>query len=368
MTTRDLDLAARLGVRKAVLAGATYVPDWLDLNRAEYLRLDRNESTQPISPRLGRALAEHVVDVGVHTYPEVDALAPKLAAYCGVPEDWIVVTNGSDQAIDLCLRAFLGGGDRMLVAQPEFPVFSHVAGMLGAVVEGVPYSPDLTFPYDAFTTAATTNPALVVVINPNNPTGTPVDVDYIARLAADNPELPVLVDEAYYEYTGTSVVGLIAEHPNLIVIRTFSKAFAMAGLRLGYVIAHPDMAAQLVKLRNPFDVNELAVLAAGIQLDDLDAMRTHVDRVMTVAKPMTLDFFGTHGVPVHPGAANFMLVRPADVAQAIASLREAGILVRSMSAPALAGTFRMSVGTPDEMRRFFDVYATRVLSTPRPLS
>lgn len=353
--------AARLGVQAGVLAATPYVPDWLGLDRAEFLRLDRNESTQPVSGELAAALSEYISTRGVHSYPEAERLTVPLSDYCGVPSSFVVATNGSDQAIDLCLRAFLGPGRRMVVATPEFAVFGHVAGLLGAEVHGVPFDDDLGFPYRQFSSAAATRPDLIVVINPNNPTGTPVDVDYIEHLATSHPDTPVLVDEAYYEFTGATAVDLVASHPNVVVLRTFSKAFAMAGLRLGYVVAHSDIAFEITKLRNPFDVNELAVVAAATQLAHMEPVREHVASIMDKAKPMTLDFFAAHGVPVVAGAANFMLVRPDDTTQAIDALRAAGILVRSMSAPSLAGMFRMSVGTPDEMRTFVDAYATHVM-------
>jgi len=359
--TRDPSAATPAPLRfpPRVRQAVAYQPDWAGQDREGLIRLDRNEATGPLSSAVAEALTAHIQRYGVHGYPEYPKLAAALGAYCGVSAESILPTNGSDQAIDLCARAFLGPGATMLVARPEFVIFGHAAGLVGADVLGVPYRPDLSFPYQEFRAAAATGRAdLIVFINPNNPTGTPVDVEFIAEIAAAHPQTPVVVDEAYVEFTGVTVVPLLATHPNLVVLRTFSKAFAMAGLRLGYVVAHPDVVAELVKIRNPFDVNALAQVAALAQLERLDEMRAAVTEMMERTKPALVEFFTRHRVPVWPGAANFLLVRPGDCDETIRRLREAGILVRRMSAPALAGMFRMNLGSPAEMDRFMDVYRT----------
>jgi histidinol-phosphate aminotransferase len=349
--------ATTLRFREHVIDAHEYVPEWLDLDRSKYLRLDRNESTLPIPDNVTSILTEYLATRGVHTYPEAERLSKPLAAYCEVSPACILSTNGSDQAIDLGLRSFLGEGDRMLVARPEFSIFSHIAALTGAVVDGVSYNEDLSFPYEQFSQAATAcEPDLIVIINPNNPTGTPVEADFIRMIASRYSHVPVVVDEAYYEYTGRTVVGLIRSHENIIVLRTFSKAFAMAGLRLGYVVASPPVVAQIAKLRNPFDVNELAVVAAEAQLADLNPMRHYVREIVDQSKPMMVDFFERMSIPVWAGEANFVLVKPTECRGAVEFLRDHGILVRSMSAQLLSGMFRVSMGSPDEMQRFIQVF------------
>ncbi|WP_436521942.1 pyridoxal phosphate-dependent aminotransferase [Actinoplanes sp. HUAS TT8] len=347
----------------SVADAAEYVPDWSDLDRRKMIRLDRNESTAPLSPRVARILSDWVTSRGVFEYPEYRELIPAIAGYCGVPADWVLPTNGSDQAIDVTLRAFLTTGSTLLVARPEFVIFGHVAGIAGASVTGVPYGPDLSFPYTAFEAALATRPTVIAFINPNNPTGTAVDREFILKVAREHPDTPVVVDEAYFEFAGVTVVPDIAEHPNLIVLRTFSKAFAMAGLRVGYVIARPEVVQQLVKVRGPFDINTLAAVAATAQLDHPDEMRAYVAEQMTVVKPAVCDFLRGHGVEFWPGAANFVLIRPPDCDRVIDDLRSAGILVRRQKSPLLAGSFRASLGTRAEMNTFIDVFQKLV---PRP--
>ena len=333
-----------------------YRPEWLGLDRSQYLCLDRNESTVPVPDNVVSALTRHITRRGIHRYPEAGRLSAPLADYCGVRPECILTTNGSDRAIDLCLRAFLSEGDRLLVARPEFSIFGDIAALIGAQVHGVSYPEDLSFPYVEFREAvASAKPNLIVIINPNNPTGTAVADDFILEIASNNPDVPVIVDEAYYEFTGRTVTGLIGSHGNIIVLRTFSKAFAMAGLRLGYVVAAPPVVEQLAKLRNPFDVNELAIVAAEAQLADLGPMRTYVQQMVSWCKPLVTDFCRSMGIAVWPGEANFVLVKPPNCREAVEFLQDHRILVRPMSAPLLRGSFRVTMGTPAQMARFTEV-------------
>ena len=200
--------ATALRFSKHLDGAHAYVREWLGLDRSQYLCLDLNESTVPLPGNVVSILTRYLARPGVHSYPEAERLSVPLAAYCGVQPECILTTNGSDQAIDLCLRAFLSEGDRMLVARPEFSIFSHVAALIGARVHGVPYQEDLSFPYVEFREAAASGkPDLIVIINPNNPTGTAVADDFILEIASRHTDVPVIVDEAYYEFTGRTAGG-----------------------------------------------------------------------------------------------------------------------------------------------------------------
>jgi histidinol-phosphate aminotransferase len=365
--TDSADAPAALRFRRNVLEAHRYVPQWIGLDRSKYLCLDLNESTLPVPGTVLDILTQHLAARGVHAYPESERLAGPLAAYCGVSPDFILPTNGSDQAIDLCLRTFLECGGHMLVARPEFSIFRHIADLIGAVVDGVPYHADLEFPYAEFRQAAATRePDLIVFINPNNPTGTPVAADFIEDIARRHANVPVIVDEAYFEYTNQTSVGLIHSHENIIVLRTFSKAFAMAGLRLGYVVGSPPVVAEIAKLRNPFDVNELAVAAAEAQLADPYPMRRYVRDIVEKSRPMVAGFFNSMGIPVWPGAANFVLVKPPRCPEVVQFLCEHGVLVRSMGPGLLEGMFRMSLGSPAEMAQFIGIYEAYLKESDLP--
>ncbi|WP_329033045.1 histidinol-phosphate aminotransferase family protein [Streptomyces sp. NBC_01725] len=349
---------SRLHFDEHVLEVTPYTPDWLGVDRSQFVCLDRNESTQPLPEEVAEVLARHIRDNGVHGYPDDTAAYPGLAAYAGVPESHLLLTNGSDQAIDITLRCFLRPGDELLIATPEFAIFRQVADLAGAVVTGIPYEGgSFDFPYEKFRAAAESRPRVIAFINPNNPTGSPVDLDFVREIASTYPDIPVIVDEAYYEFTKISAARFTLSHPNVIVFRTFSKAFAMAGLRLGYVVADPEVIGELIKIRNPFDVNTLAIVAGSAQLQRIDQVQAFANEVIDRIKPAAVAHLTGIGVPVVAGAANFILVKPRRCGEAVRHLRESGILVRSMSAKQLAGMFRVTVGTQDEMARFSASYS-----------
>ncbi|MFP4477527.1 MAG: pyridoxal phosphate-dependent aminotransferase [Desulfatibacillaceae bacterium] len=343
-------------VKPHIAAMPRYQPPWSDVDRSRYLRLDLNENTTQPPDHVEQALVEYVKTRRFSMYPEYGRFLEALAGYAGQPVERLMVTNGSDQAIELLLRAFLGPGDTMLVAQPEFPIFSQVAGVIGAKVRGVPFTKDMAFPYEEFFAATKERPDLVVIINPNNPTGTPVDMEAIERVARENPDTPVVVDEAYFEYTGATAAHLLDTHDNVIVTRTFSKAFAMAGLRLGYLMARPEVIAELSKIRGPFDVNSPAMVAARAQIEQPLDWQSYVRECMDNSWPFLIRFFEELGVEYFPGSAHFLLVRPKNRDKAVEYLREHGVLVRPMFAPLIADTFRMCLGTLAQTRHFASVY------------
>lgn len=334
-----------------------YQPPWDNLDRLQYLRLDLNENTLSPPQKVVKALRNYITAKKIQIYPDYGKFMPRLAQYAKVKVENLICTNGSDQAIEVILRTFLNRDNSLLLAQPGFPMFDQIAGVIGCEVQGVNYDQNLNFPFDKFLETVSARTALIVVINPNNPTGTPVSLDQIKTILETHPNLPVLVDEAYYEFTRTTALEFLEEHPNLIITRTFSKAFAMAGLRLGYIIAHPDIITEFYKVRGPFDVNSCAIVAAESQLASPGAWKRYVHETMTVAKPYLEEFFNQNRVVYYPGAANFMLVQPGDRDAAVEYLKRNKVLVRPMSASQIKDTFRMNIGNLWQTKRFIKVYS-----------
>jgi len=334
----------------------TYAPPWSHIDRSVFLRLDLNENTLPPPQHVKEALKRYIDEDKLQMYPDQRDFLSILAGYAGVHKSQLLVANGSDQAIEVVLRAFLGVDDEMVMAQPGFPMFTQIAGVIGARVTGIPYRSDLSFPHEEFVKAINNDTKLAVLINPDNPTGSSVPQDAIEEVLRIRPDLPVIVDEAYFEFTGRTALPFLETYPNLIVLRTLSKAFALAGLRLGYVIAHPDITAQFYKVRGPFDVNSCAIVAAEAQIKSPGESKRYVDEVMNKSKPFLTDFFTRRGVKFFNGAAHFVLVQPQNRDEAVGFLKAHGILVRPMVAPAIAKTFRMNVGTIEQTGEFVKVY------------
>ncbi|MBI4083839.1 MAG: histidinol-phosphate transaminase [Candidatus Lambdaproteobacteria bacterium] len=352
-------------VRRGIQDITAYAPPIEQRVEQEYLLLDFNESTLPPDRHVAAAL-KGFIDAGrLRMYPAYRRFLERLARYTATQAGQILLANGSDQAIEVVMRAVLDRGDEVVIPQPAFAIFAHVADVEGARVIAPRYRPDMSFPFEEVLAAVTPRTRLIVVISPNNPTGTTAAPEQVRTLLERFPDVAVLVDEAYYEFTGKTVAAWIGRYPNLVVTRTFSKAFALAGLRLGYALGDAAFIGELHKIRGPYDVNMLAVCAAEASLEHPEAWRAYVREVMTRAKPMVERFLTEHGVAFFQGEANFMLVRPADVDAAYEHLRRNGILVRPQRG-VVADMFRLSVGTVADMQRFMDVYARFLSAQPAP--
>lgn len=344
-------------VRRAVAEMSAYHPPLDGRVERDYLLLDFSESTQPPAPHVAEAIRAYVETGRLRLYPAYGRFQERLAAYAGVAPAQALLTNGSDSAIQLITHVLLEAGDEMVMARPGFFVTEACARSAGARVIAPEYPrADMAFPLEAVLAAVTPRTRLIVVVTPNNPTGTTASLAQIETILRAHPDVPVLVDEAYYEFCGQTAVPLLARHDNLVITRTFSKAFALAGLRLGYALSNPAFIAELSKVRIPYDVNSLAVVAAEAQLDRPQAWQAYVAEVVQRAKPRVERFLREHGVFFYPSAANFLLVRPDDARAAAEFLKAHDILVRPQRPP-VDDCFRMSIGTVAEMQRFMEVWS-----------
>ncbi|MBF0277181.1 MAG: histidinol-phosphate aminotransferase family protein [SAR324 cluster bacterium] len=343
-------------IRESILKLGNYKPPLEGRNPKDFLLMDFNESPLPPPAHVIEALVKYIQDNRLQTYPAYGDFLALLGDYVAIDPGHLMLTNGSDQGIDISLRALLNEGDEMLMAQPGFAMFFQIAGTLGARIVSPQYRSDMSFPFEEIMEAVNPRTRLVVVINPNNPTGTSASLDQIRILLESFPETAILVDEAYFEFTQHTCLSLLSEHQNLIIVRTFSKAFAIPSLRLGYVIAHPSFIGQLYKIRGPYDVNMVSLVAARAQLEQPAKWQTMIQEIMEEAKPMLEQFFKEQGIRFYPGEANFMLVEPDNVKEVIEFLKNRKILVRPMRAP-IAQTFRVSLGMTEQTQCFIDAYS-----------
>ena len=342
-------------VREAISRMSPYKPPLENRDPEAFLLMDFNESPLPPPPGVIQKISEFL-NSHVHVYPIYGDFLEKLGNYSGVPAENLLLTNGSDQAIDIIMRCLLENGEEAAMVQPGFQMYNQTAGTLGCKLCGPQFPADFDLPHQELKESVNTKTRLIVIINPNNPTGTPVSLEQIEDLLKSFPDIPVLVDEAYYEFTGETCVSLLSSYPNLIVIRTFSKALALPSLRLGYVIASPGFILELQKIRGPYDVNVVAVVAAREQLNNPEHWQKMVRHLMDECKPAIEKYFDEKQVKYFSSKANFMLVEPPDVQQACKFLMENKILVRPMRPP-IAYTFRMSLRMMPEMQCFMDVYS-----------
>jgi histidinol-phosphate aminotransferase len=312
------------------------------------LRLDLNEDLSgPLAPMPALRGA------GLAMYPTTGALGAALARHLGLPETWIKVTAGADEGIYGLLHAYLDPGDALLLPWPTFGEFAIAGASLGARIERAPYGPDLAFPLASFRAALAQGPRVAVIVSPANPTGELIAVETILELAASAPGTLLIVDEAYAEYGGQSILEAGRPPANVAAIRTFSKVYGLAGARVGYVVARP---AILDEVRKVLPIYSLAGPSLALALAGLGRQERLVRRVASVrAGIRRIERWGqAHGIDVHPSAANFVLLRLPDGASAqelARRLEERGVLVADRTA-VLPGTLRVGVGAPRHVSRF----------------
>jgi len=327
----------------------------MGLKEADIIKLASNENPRGIGPRTRAAIEASIADVA--RYPDGNGfeLKQKLSARYGVDMSAIVLGNGSNDVLELVASAFLGPGRAAVFSQHCFAVYplaTQARGARAIVVPAKNYAHDL----DAMAKAIDDETFVVWVANPNNPTGTFATGDAVEGFLRRVPErVVVVIDEAYNEYLARELradtVKLIKRHPNLVITRTFSKAYGLAGLRVGYALAHPSVADVMNRVRQPFNVNSVALAAAVAALDDmefvarsyagnLDGMR----QIEEGARKLGLEFI--------PSSGNFITVRVGKAAEVFKRLLKRGVIVRPVAGYGLPEHLRITIGTTQENEKF----------------
>lgn len=310
------------------------------------LKLDWNESTLPPSPKVYEAIVNFLsFSNHLNWYPELASrtLAEALSDYVELPSDNILVTNGSDDALELVCKTYLGPGDRVLVPMPTYTHFLVYLEARGAKVVDH-YGPSL-FDNDVegIDKALGSHTKLVYLVSPNNPTGVTYNCKEVSFLLDRHPNTLFIVDEAYFEFHGESVVSLVKEYKNLVVTRTFSKCFGIAGLRMGYLCTSDSVMHELHKLFNPKSVNRLGQIAAQACLSDLPYYRAYAQQV-NEAKELLMQELPKRGLEAFRTAGNYMLIKTDDPKAFCAALEREGVYVRDRSTlEKMEGFVRMTV-------------------------
>jgi histidinol-phosphate aminotransferase len=321
---------------------------------AGMVKLDAMENPYPLPQALARELAERLARVEINRYPDPRAprLRARLAQAMRIPSGCeLVLGNGSDDLIQIVTFALARPGAVMLTVEPTFVMYRMNANLAGMKFIGVPLRADMELDLEATIAAVKQHrPALVFLAYPNNPTGVLYDEAQVEAVVRAAPGL-VVIDEAYHVYARRSFLPRMAEFENLAVMRTVSK-MSLAGIRLGYLVARPDWAVQLDKVRQVYNVNALTQAAAEFALEHLEVLEEQAERVLAERARVGAALAELPGVTVFPSRANFFLIRVPDARRAYEALCGQGVLVRSFdgSQPMLANCLRVTVGTPDENR------------------
>ena len=343
---------ATLTPRKAVLDMAPYHPP--SAGRRNKLRLDFNENTVGAPPHVLDFLRRYLTAADLSIYPEYEHALQDLSAHFGVGEDQLTLTNGTDEAIQLLINTYVDDGNHVMVLRPSYAMYRFYAQLAGARVEEVDYQAGtLAFPLEDLLKRIIPETRAILISNPNNPTGTGVNLNGLERILDKAPQAAVLVDEAYYEFSGITILPQIAERPNLFVSRTFSKVYGMAAMRCGCLFSSAANMAYIRKAQSPYSVNSLAAMTARIAVGETSFIEDYVLEVLA-ARELLYVGFERLGIHYIKSQANFVLFQAGDRAIGIRDrLRARNILVRDRSYE-LPGYVRVTVGTRDQVQQFLD--------------
>ncbi len=340
--------------RKAIQDMESYSPP-LE-GRRGLLRLDFNENTVGCSPRVLDAI-NNIKEEEIAAYPEYKKFKAKLANSIKVKPGQLMITNATDEAIAVIMQAYVEKGDEIILPIPTFAMFKFYAQLAEAKIKEIPYATNLAFPTKKLLTSINKKTKLVILCNPNNPTGTLIDGKDIIKIIekAQKTDSLVLLDEAYYQYSEIEYLNLINSYDNLIIIRTFSKVYGLGGLRLGYAASNEGIIKNLLKVASPYSVNTVAMVAASVAIDDMDYLKWYTNEVKK-AKKLIYDELKKLKIKTYPTAANFLIAKfPKRADEIEAKLREREILVRNRTNyPLLKDCLRIGIGTVKQTKELLN--------------
>jgi histidinol-phosphate aminotransferase len=337
--------------RRAVLEMPEYHPP---LAGRDALRLDFNENTFSPSPRVMERLRA-VTAEGLTKYPEREPAERIVAKHFGLQPDQVLLTNGVDEAIHLMCAAFLEDDEEALIATPSFFMYDVSVQLMTPHLRKVQADATMEFPFERFMAAITERTKLILVASPNNPTGAVVSREHLLAIAAAAPQAVLMVDEAYYHFHGESTMGDLATVPNLVVARTFSKAYGLANLRIGMLAGNAELLKYVRKVCSPYNVNGVALDCLPVAIADEEYLAWYAEQVR-VGRERMMEGLRELGVGFFPSHANFVLMRIGPKhKELVTAMRAHGVLLRDRSTdPGCDGFVRITIGVEEHVTRGLD--------------
>ena len=340
-------------IKAAVRAVSAYMPEQVSAD----VKLDQNENPYELPADLKKDVVDQVLARDWGRYPEFvpKSLINSLARFTGWTSEGILVGNGSNELINAALAVTLQPGSTIVIPQPTFTLYSLISTTMGAkIVEVMLNEKDLSFNIEA-TMKSVAESDVSIICSPNNPTGTTMELKDAERIIETARGL-VILDEAYHEFSEQTALPLLERHENLILLRTFSKAMSMAGLRFGYMLAHPRIAREIEKARLPYSVNIFTLVAAELAIERYSICLDSINALIQERASLAAELCCRQQVEVFPSKANFILIKtPHPGSLIFEELHAQGVLVRDVSHyPLLDRAVRVSVGRPEENTRFLN--------------
>ena len=336
-------------MKKALEGFQPYVPGEQPPDGEDWVKLNTNESALPPSPKVVEAIRAAAGD-SLRLYPSPTAAPARaaIARHHGLDPSQVIVGNGADELIELCFRAFVGAGDRVAFPRPTYPLLEPLCRIHEAVAAPHPCAEGWAWTENL----ADDDAPLKFLVNPNSPTGTWHGRTSVERVLIRSAGVVVL-DEAYVDFATEPRTDLLAAHPNLLILRTMSKAYALAGMRIGYALGDARLVAALDAVKDSYNLNRLAIVAAVAAIEDQEHHRRIVDHVVN-ERGWLEDRLRRDGFEHSPSQANFVFVKPPPPSSAAAvadALRERRVLIRHYHREPIAGWFRITVGTREQHER-----------------
>jgi len=327
------------------------------------LRLDFNENTIGCSPRVLSRL-QNLTPEDLARYPEREPIEAKVATFLGVSNDELLLTNGVDEAIHLLCQTYLASGDEALIVVPTYSMYRIYMISAGALVLAIPAAKDFQFPADQLRASINDRTRLIAIANPNNPTGTLTRTDDLLEIARSAPQAAILVDEAYYEFCGQTILPRRSESPNIFITRTFSKAYGLAGLRIGVLAGDREQLRSIRRVSSPYNVNAVALACLPEAIADQNYIESYVTEVRA-SRTVLESALKELGIRFWPSQANFVLARIGTSASAASAfverMRQQGILVRDRSSDHnCEGCVRFTLGPREHTDRLLAELARAV--------
>ncbi len=325
--------------------------------RPHLVKLDQNESPYDLPSAIKARALKHLAQLPFNRYPEMqgESLRQAIAAYHDWPIDGVVISGGSNILIQSFVIA-CGIGQTVLTVSPSFAVYAMSAELLGAKLSELPLNLDFSLPHQALRQELSQGSGVFFLANPAAPTGnvfSEAELRELIELAA--PNWTVVIDEAYYQFSRTDFSGLAKEYPHVASLRTFSKAFGLGGVRLGYALMQPELAQNLQKTMMPFSVSSLQLAIGLAVLEHSDLLEPRVREVETERERLLEALSKIEGVSANPSETNFFLIKVSEPQEFFAQLLKCGVLVRRQDhLPGLSGYLRVSIGTPQENDAFLE--------------
>jgi histidinol-phosphate aminotransferase len=339
-------------LRPNILALAGYTPGEQPRDDG-IVKLNTNENPYPPSPRVTEAIVDFLRTDRLRKYPDPTGMAFRQTAgrLFDVDPESVLIGNGSDDILTILTRAFVPEGGVLVSPTPSYMLYATLAEIQGAKFQGVPYTPDWQLP----TPWPKPTASLTVVANPNSPTGTVVNNTALERLALELEGRPLLIDEAYADFAETNAVALAKRLPNVIVMRTLSKSYCLAGLRFGFALAAPELVRAFGKVKDSYNCDVLSLVGASAALLDQDYLQQTTARIIATRSRM-IDELKVLGFALLPSQANFVWAQRADrpVKPIFEELKRRNILVRYMRYPDYGDGLRISVGAAAEIDRLLN--------------